>query len=303
MNFRQIEIFKAVMETGTVTGAARRLHISQPAVSKLLGQFERDLGFSAFDRVKGRLVPTAEARALFSQIERAYQGLDYLNRFAQDLREMRNGHLILGVMPALSARWMPTVVARFLHQHADLTVSLLTRNSSKVMEWVADQQVDVGIALLTIDDPMVHRETLWEYEAVCVVPTDHRLAEKSVIEARDLEDEPFISLSSLDHSRQIIDQVFQKAGVRRRLQVDTVFSSTACALVTEGVGVSLVDPMTAAQYTSSGLVACRFQPRVTFNIQLLRPLHRPRAQVVDNFIEHLKKCVEETVESGDYALP
>ncbi len=302
MNFRQIEIFKAVMETGTVTGAARRLHISQPAVSKMLGQLERALGFAAFDRLKGRLVPTAEARALYGQIERAYLGMDYLSRFATDLRELRRGHLVVSVLPTLSVNWMPPIVARFLRDHPGITLSLLTRTSSKVMEWVAEQQVDVGIAMLTMDDPMVEHELLWDCEAVCVLPAGHPLAEKTVIEARDLADEAFISLSSTDNSRRNVDRVLEAEGVRARVVVDTVLAATACGLVAQGVGISIVDPMTAAQYTDAGVVARRFKPQVTFDFQLLRPLHRPRAQVVDHFIDYLKQAVPEAI-SADKLVP
>lgn len=301
MNFRQIEIFKAVMETGTVTGAARRLHISQPAVSKMLGQLERDLGFAAFDRLKGRLVPTAEARSLYGQIERAYLGMDYLTRFATDLRELRRGHLVVSVLPTLSVNWMPAIVARFLRDHPGITLSLLTRTSAKVMEWVAEQQVDLGIAMLTADDPMIEHELLWDCEAVCILPAGHELAKKTVIEAHDLQDQPFISLSSTDNSRRNVDRVLEAEDVRVRVVVDTILSATACGLVAEGVGISIVDPMTAAHYANSGIVARRFKPRVTFDFQLLRPLHRPRAQVVDHFIDYLKQAVPEAVNADKVA--
>lgn len=292
MNFRQVEVFKAVMETGTVTGAARRLYVSQPAASKLLAQLERDLGFRAFERIKGRLVPTAEARALYGQVERAYTGMDYLKRYARDLREMRRGHLVIAVMPALSPHWMPSVVARFLREHPGITVSLHVRTSAKVLEWVAGQQVDVGIAMLAMDDPLVQNETLWECEAVCVLPPGHRLGGRDVIQATDLADEPFVSLGSVDHSRQIIDRVMERCGVRRRLEVDTVLSATACALVAEGLGVSIVDLMTARDYERHGVLVRLFRPRIAFPVRLLRPLHRAHSVVADSFIEHLKHCAE-----------
>lgn len=286
------------MDTGTVTGAARRLHVSQPAVSKLLAQLERDLGFCTFKRVRGRLVPTGEARALYGQVERAYVGVDYLTRYARDLRELRRGHLVIGVMPALSAHWMPSVVARFMHQHPEITVSLQTRSSAKILEWVAGQQLDVGIALLTADDPIVEQEMLCRYEAVCILPPGHRLASKNLIEAPDLEGESFISLSSMDRSRQTIDRVMEAAGVHRRLQVDTVLSCAACALVAEGLGVSIVDPMTAALYGDAEVHVRPFRPRITFDVQLLRPLHRPHSQVVESFIAHLKRCAARDPTSG-----
>jgi len=291
MNFRQVEIFKAVMDTGTVTGAASRLHISQPAASKLLGQLERDLGFAVFDRVKGRLLPTMEARSLYELVERTWTSMDDLAHFARDLREMKHGHLVIGVMPVLSNRWIPSIVARFLRDRPQVRVSIQTRSSAKVVEWVAAQQVDVGIALLTMDDPAVAQETLMDLEAVCVLPANHRLAAKPVIEPTDLRDEPFVSLSTLDRWRELVDAVFLQAGVRRRLRVDAVLGSVANALVAEGVGVSIVDPLTAGENRDLGNVIRPFRPRIAFEVRLLRPLHRPRSRIADAFVAELKASV------------
>ena len=95
MNLRQCEVFRVVMEAGTVTAAADLLHVSQPAVSKILAQLERDLGFRAFLRVRRRLVPTPEAQALYDEVRRAFVSLDYLTRFARDLKGLRQGRLVL----------------------------------------------------------------------------------------------------------------------------------------------------------------------------------------------------------------
>lgn len=83
MNLRQCEVFRAVMEAGTVTEAAHRLRISQPAVSKMLAQLERDLGLRVFLRQRRRLVPTPEGRALHQEVQRAFVGLEYLNSFCR----------------------------------------------------------------------------------------------------------------------------------------------------------------------------------------------------------------------------
>ena len=104
MNLRQIEVFRAVMEAGTVTGAATRLHVSQPAVSKQLRALEEDLGFAVFDRAHGRLIATAEAHALYDQAERVFTGVDQLQRFGRDLNEAKHGHLVVAALPLLSNR-------------------------------------------------------------------------------------------------------------------------------------------------------------------------------------------------------
>lgn len=291
MNLRQIEVFKAVMETGTVTGAAGRLHVSQPAVSKILAQLERDLGFNAFSRIKGRLVPNAEARALYGQVERAFLSMDYLARFARDLRDLRQGHLVLGAMPALSVRWMPSVIARFLRAHPHITVSLQALDSPKILSWVAGQQIDLGIAQPTLEDPGVKHERLTELEMVCVIPVSHPLAKRQAVTPSALQDVSFISLGPW--SRLGIDRVLEAAGIRRRIQLDTVLGSTTCGFVAEGLGVAIIDCVSASDNRHRDLVVRRFRPLVKVEIHLLEPLNRPRSRLVDLFVKHLKQCVDE----------
>jgi len=301
MNLRQLEIFRAVMETGTVTGAAARLHISQPAVSKQLRTLEENLGFAVFDRTHGRLIATAEAHALYDQAERVSTGVDQLQRFGSDLNEAKRGHLVVAALPMLSNRWLPGVVGRFLAQRPRVTVAVQTRTSIKVAEWVAAQQVDVGIGLLPADDTVVIERTLMRIEAVCAMPVNHPLAEKTIICPQDLDGQAFISLSTFDHSRALIDLVLEEAGARPRRRIDTVMANTACAFVAQGLGVSILDALSVRENHDLGLIARPFQPRIEFEIKLLRPVYRPRSRLADAFVAELDRCAtEEHFENTDH---
>lgn len=170
MNLRQCEIFRAVMTTSSITEAADRLGITQPAVSKMLAQTERDLGFPLFLRERRRLVPTPEAQALFKEVERAFLGLEHLTRFARDLKGLRQGHLVLGAPYAAAAGWLPGVVAGFLRQHPGLSLSLRTMNSLSVAQSLAAGHLDLGLVQFEVPAPGVQRECLLPVEAVCVLP-------------------------------------------------------------------------------------------------------------------------------------
>ena len=93
MNLRQIEVFRAVMLAGSVSGAAQLLHVSQPAVSRLISYTESCLGFALFQRLRGRLHPTPEAHKLFSEVEVLYQGVQRINGLAGDMANQADGVL------------------------------------------------------------------------------------------------------------------------------------------------------------------------------------------------------------------
>lgn len=289
LNLRQLEAFKAVMETGTVSHAAGVLNVSQPAVSKLIANFERGVGFEVFDRSHGRLAPTPEATMLYNVVERAFISVAQIEQSSIDIRERRHGRLTVGVMPALSAGFIQEVATEFLADRPRVTISLHPRSSPKVIESLAGQQLDLGIIAAGLDHAGVETEFFCSVEAVCVLPNDHRLAKKKVIVPTDLEGEPFISLTMLDRIRARIDYPFEEAGVRRILRIDTPMAGSACAFVAKGAGIAIVDPFSALEFQNDRINIKPFRPTITFNFVIAYPLHAQRSQLVKDFVIELRR--------------
>ncbi|MDH3234423.1 MAG: LysR substrate-binding domain-containing protein [Alphaproteobacteria bacterium] len=291
LNLRQLEAFKAVMETGTVSQAAGVLNVSQPAVSKLIANFERAVGFDVFDRAHGRLAPTPEAAILYNVVERAFVSVAQIGQSAIDIRERRHGRLMIGVMPALSTGFIQEVATEFLVDRPRVTLTLDARSSARVIESLAGQQLDLGIVAAGLDHAGVETEFFCRVEAVCVLPSDHRLAKKDVIVPTDLDGEHFISLTMLDRIRPRIDHPFEEAGVRRILRIDTPMAASACAFVAKGAGVAIVDPFSALEARDGRIVIKPFAPAVPLDFVIAYPLHAQRSQLVLDFIVALRRSL------------
>jgi DNA-binding transcriptional LysR family regulator len=288
MNMRQCEVFRVVVETGSVTEAANRLNVTQPAVSKIIAQLEHDLGFRAFLREHRRLVPTREAQALYNEVERAFVSLDYLTRFARDLKGLRQGHIVMAAPHAASSGWLPAIVAGFLRQHPGLSISLQTMDSAKITQAVASGHLDLAIVQFDVAARLVQREILMAVEAVCVMHPDHRLAKRRVIRPQDFQDEPFIALAAINRLRIKLDAWLEAEGVTRRIQVDTPLASTACGLVMEGLGLTVIDRLSAEDNRYRGIVIRPMAPVITEDLILLTPTRRPMAMIADEFIKALR---------------
>ena len=292
MKLRNIEAFHALMVAGTTTEAAAMLRVSQPAVSRMIGQLERNLGFALFKRVKGRLFPTPEAEIFDGEVEKSFIGIDKLARIAEDIRAKRIGHLRIVGMPALSLGFVPKVLDRFMETRPGLNVTLEVRSSQKVIEWIAAQQFDLGLAVMPVDHPAIEVEPLDPSEAVCVLPPGHPLASKAAIRPCDLEGVPFVSLGTEHRVRFEIDQAFEAAGVTRAVQVAAQLSAVVCQLVACGRGAGIVDPFTAADFAERGVVVRPFRPAIFFNTALLYPAHRPRSRLTEDFVTLLKDSLQ-----------
>ena len=304
MNLRQLEAFRAVMLTGSVTQAAQSMHLSQPAVSKLIADLEYTLGFKLFVRARGSaLTVTPEAGYFFHEVERSFIGIDALKQTASDIRNLSTGNLHVASLPALSFSFLPRVIREFRKDHPGVSIRLYTHASSTVRQLVANQQFDVGLATRAHDIPGVSSSTFLRSVGACILPPGHRMASKAFIEPADLAGEPFISLLHGDQTRRRIDRIFEDAGIDRDLVVETQYAITHCSLVTQGVGCSIVNPATTIDFVSQGLVVLPFKPRIEFEYMLYTPSLRPRSQTALRFVEIMTLVRDEMIADGAFGEP
>jgi DNA-binding transcriptional LysR family regulator len=289
MNFRQIEAFRAVMECGSMTAAASALGISQPNVSRLVAQLEIATRLRLFDRRAGRLVATADGNAFYAEVEKSFSGLRRLQHAANDIRIFGQGRLRIAAVPALGYGFLPRVISRFTQSDSDVTVSLQLRSSATTMEWAAAQQCDLGLASNVTAVPGVDIDAFGELDGVCIMPPGHRLASSRVVRPANLAGERFVSLPLDDATRRRIDEIFDAAGIQRILSLETQYSATVCALVAEGAGVAIVNPIAVRDFLHRGLVLRRFEPKVTFRSFVLIPRHRPQSRIATEFLSMMRQ--------------
>lgn len=286
LKVRQLEAFQAVMLVGSVTAAAERLSISQPAVSQLLRQLEDACGFKLFNSGAGKISPTRDAEALYSEVRRMFVGIDRIQRVANALREQSWGSLRIAAFPAIARRLVPETVLAFCKDHPDVNFNVQSMRSRSVIDAVAAQHADLGICSIPSDRPEVESVHVETMRAVCIVPANHPLADAKVVHPRDLEQEPFISLGFQDNSKSIVDQVFTRLHVNRNIQLECGQSDVVYSFVAGNAGVSVVDPLCA--YNASGFADTRvkvveFSYPIDFGVWLIRPKARRQFKLVDNF--------------------
>ena len=288
ITLRQLEVFCAVIETGSVTGASHRLNLSQPAVSKLLATLERHIQLVLFRREHRRLVATPEAHRLYAESQHLLVGLTDVERLAEELRSLNSGTLAIASLLALGHRLVPEVLGPFLRDRPAVNLSYQVRSSNKILQWVVTNRIDLGIAMHSIDHDAVETETLCVIEAVCALPADHRLAHSPWISADDLAGERFISFGSEGRIQGVVDEVFDSLGIRRRIVGRVFNSATACSLIAQGLGIAIVDPFSAADFLGRGIVVRPFRPVVSYHFKLLYPRSRERSKLLNAFVPVLK---------------
>lgn len=299
MNLRQIEVFRAVVTNGTTARAAEVLRISQPSVSKTIQELERSIGFPVFHRIKGRLRPTAEGQLFFREVEQVFVGIAHLRGAAARIRDFGSGELRVASLSALSTNIMPRAIAALTARNPGVAITFQTRMSSVVRDLVASGQFDIGVVADEIDKTGVEVRPFARFRAALAVPTGHPLEALKVIRPADLVGYPFIALSPEDTTRQEAEAALAAEGVELSTILETPYSTTICSMVAAGVGVGLVDPLTANLFEGRGLVLRPFEPALHFRTLLILPPHRPASRIVEEFITGLNEALREDGHSYD----
>lgn len=288
---RHIEVFRALMLTGSATGAAQMLFTSQPTISRELARLEQLLGYDLFERSQGRLRPNARALRLWEEVQRSWEGLDRVVEHAMALAQPHQASISVLCMPALSHALLPGALARLQHAHGDVAVSVATQDGPLLHEWMSAQRFDVGLTEVADAPAGTRIMHLPAMDEVAVLTANHPLAAKQKLSAKDFEGQAFISLARDDPYRSKIDTVFAQAGVQRKMLLETLSAVAVCAMVQHGLGVAIVNPLTACACVGERMVVRPLDFSIPFQVHMLLPLHRPVVPEVDWLLQSLREEV------------
>ena len=291
LRLRQLEALMAVTTHGSMTGAATDLGISQPAVSRLLSDLGKELGFSLFDRREGRLVPTQEVRFLQPDIARVLELMRQISDVSQEITKRRAGHIRIACLPGFATSHLPKMVADFLNKRPGVTLTIEPDRPERILEWMIGEQYDFGITDGFRGHPAVDSRNV-EIRTVCIFPAGSRLAERKVVTPGDIADEKMIHTRRDSDFFRELAKAFEDAGVELKVHVEIRQFTAACELVCEGAGVAVVSELDAAKYVGKGLDFRPFQPMLTHRLSLVRPVLQQPSMVTLEFIEHFTTSLE-----------
>lgn len=285
LTIRQIEIFRAVMITKTVSGAAKMLGTSQPGLSRMLAHMEDRLQFRLFDRTRGRLVPTQEAGVLFEEVKRLYKGFDDLGHVIQRLAKGDDKLFRVAASPSLGHSIVTPMLARLIANYPGLTIQFDIVSVEQAVDYLAVQQGEYAMTVFPIHHPNILSSRIGAGRMVCAVPVSHRLAERERIGVADIAGEHLQSFRPDTPHGRIIADMFDKADETLDVATYIRFAETAVAFVANGMGIALVDSFTAMQPHAESVRFLEFDAPPSVPVYINRNLETPRAIIGETFEE------------------
>jgi DNA-binding transcriptional LysR family regulator len=293
IKLRQIEALYAILSTGSVTAAADALHVSQPAVSKILKQAERQLGFRLFAHEANRLRATEEALALYREIEKIFPRVEAVQRLAENLRRGAGKTLRIVALPSLAQTLLPAALAALKSAHPALDVELHTRHTQELVNSLILRDADLGLDFGGSDHPAVECKPLLATEYVCAAPAGW-FDPGRALAAGDLSARPRIRMTFADALtlRLAGDETHSLGEIPSSLAVQSYHA--ALEMVRQGLGFALIDPFTALTKSCGGISIHRLDPKLAMPLNCLTPRNRP-ASALDEELEAIMTRIGESV--------
>jgi len=297
LNLRALTAFRIVALDGSASSAARKMNLSQPAVSRHIAQLEHELKLQLFHRRGRRLVLTEEGHAFFRDADRILAGLGELPAIAAAIREGLPKSLHVVVMPRVAHGWIAPAVARFQAGNPGIAIGLEVLRRHDMETWLVGRRHDLGIGALPARHSEIDTFPMIRARVCALAPKGHPLARKRGVAPTELLRHRLIGLSPGLLPRQQVDDLFLTAGVAAEYAIETTSTSLACNLAVRGAGVAIVDVLSASSDLAT-LAAIPIHPAKWMTFGLLVPKRTTLGPLAERLIECLRATRDAMLKRG-----
>lgn len=258
------------MIAGSLNGAARELRVAQPSLSRMMRRIEDLVAFQLFERVKGRLLPTSEARQLFRSIEHIQTQLDALDEVVDQISRGGTELFRFGASPSLARQLVPAALAQFRDRFPQVRIHFDVITLSGIVDYLALGVGECFVSMTPISHPLIECRPLCPGRLVCLLPPDHPLAKQRTISPRSLIGQPLITCEAGTPHSHLVQQLFAELGTAPTVSVVARFAELAIGLTGAGLGLAIVDEFTAMDATSPRVAVRPLSGPPRFHVHLSR---------------------------------
>ncbi|MFK7939192.1 MAG: LysR family transcriptional regulator [Roseovarius sp.] len=291
LKLRHLEVFNALYDAGSVSRAAERLNLSQPAVSVALGNLEDTLGFRLFHRERGFFAPTSEAALLYDNVQQGVAALARLEQRADEVRTGASGRVAVATNGVLAMNFLPRVIAAFRREYPGAHIDVRVESSRQIATLVGNRQMDIGFIDMPVPVAGLKAE-VHQLECVCICGHDDRLAQLSEVTPADLAHRQVIGITG-DH---VVDQQLRsamvEAGHELEQPVTSCYFAVARNMVAAGDGVAVVDPINGQTDLGDGVVWRPFRPQIVHDLPVIIHKDRPLSITASRFNSFVKEALK-----------
>lgn len=297
LDLTQLRAGLAIRETGTVTGAAEKLGLSQPAVSRLVAALEANLGFVIFERRRKRLVLSERGRQFLDEAQSALRSMARLAVLAGELRRGNHGLLRVGAIAPLALGLVARAVALYTRETPTVTIEVEVLGRERQLEELRAGRIDIALAAMPFSGPGLRVEPIMEADAVCLLRADHPLARRVVLGPDDLAEEALVLGRPESIVRQRLDDTFRQRNLVQKVASVVDNTPLVVALVASGVGVAVTHAF-PQDALPPNVITRGFRPRIPFTYAIVTQAGDVRSSAITGFCRILQTAAAEMRQGG-----
>ena len=267
MNLHHLGIFKAVAEAASISVAAERLMISQPAVSKQLTEFERNLGILLFDRLPRGVRMTEAGRVLHGYASRLFSLADEAQIAVDAVRGVERGRLRIGATTTLGVYLLPDLLVQFRRKHPGVTISLEIAHTPTLSTWLQDGVIDLAFAESEATGDRLRSKIILQDELVAIGSSNHPLTRKRKVTTEQLCREPFVVRETSSHTQSMVERALSALGLTVKPTMSLGSTEAIKHAVAAGVGVAIVSKLAVSLELAAGKLKL-----IRADLKLSRPI-------------------------------
>ena len=291
MDIRQMKVLRAVIMTGSTSGAAQLLNVSQPAISKTIKLIEEEVQMSLFERNGRKLRPTPQAFTILPDIERTISSQEAMCQKIEEVRSGRRGVIKVATAAMVSVWLLPHAIVRYRRLYPNVDFALTTSTTKEVTQLVYENKVDIGICQRGDGYNSISSQTISSAMIVCAMPNAHPLARLSSVSAEDLMPYPVIMANFNEPILGArIAETFTRKGLHPLRTIECNISFSSIGLVSAGLGVALVDSYTVP---IKGVTTRPYLPTIDLQIHTIYSNDQPLSPMVSAFCHTVSEVAAE----------
>jgi DNA-binding transcriptional LysR family regulator len=249
--------FDEVAQRGSVRKAAETLHLTAAAVNQQILNLERTVGAPLFDRLPRGMQLTTAGEIMLAAVRRSQRDFDNALAQVEEFRDVRRGHVNLGVSHSSAENLIPQVIGKLMESHPGVTYNVRSGNGATLLQWVANGEVDVAYCLRrSLPPPGVEEVRAWPQRLGAVTAPRHPLAQSGrSVRLRDCLDHPLVLMAQDMELSSMARQIEPRLHGDVRPIVETSSVAMARTLVERGQAVAFLIPENVAQGAAAGTLA------------------------------------------------
>jgi DNA-binding transcriptional LysR family regulator len=265
MDLRQLEMFRAIVETGSFTEAGKKLYVSQSAISRQVKLLEEELGDELFRRVHRKVILTTTGEILLRHADRIFNEIRLLNSHVSDATNFRRGRLYLAGGMSVCTYLFPPLLKEYRKRHPNVDLRIATGTTEEILRMLKNSDVDIAFLSLPFEDPDLDIRHAQREEMVLVMDRNHPLVNCEQISFSDLTPYTFIHFEKGSNTRKLLEGVFANEGIDFQKTMELQNVEITKPLVEKGLGISFVPyPSVAGERTSPGIIYRRVGSKPIF---------------------------------------